>query len=342
MQLAYNLLIARLQRAFCSITISLWPIARNAFDPRDVRIIMRPLEGKEYVVSDHLGSTRAVISDMGAILERKDYKPFGEVLATAGTGARTGYINREEDGESGLGSNGVRHYEPEYGRFTSVDVLWAEYAAHQPYQYSLNQPISMFDNGGQWVQAMDAKAREAIRQSVPSRFRSSISFSEQGILNIAPVKAAARGEDVNSNIAILSRLAENNETILVNTTATGYNFKDRATGRQGYVNFYSYNAGITLPPTSVAEKLGLDKGISTSSSGMYEVHINVNQNAKPFGETAAHELYAHVSLLLQAILGKVDPKAGIHQRKAVVGKGNVETNAMLEERIKLVESEAGK
>ena len=323
-------------------TISLWPVARHAYGARGVHIISRPLGGREYVVSDHLGSTKAVVSDMGAILERKDYKPFGSVLATAGTGARTGYIDRDEDNESGLGSYGVRLYEPEYGRFTSVDVLWEEYGAQQPYQYALNQPISLFDHGGQWVQAMDAKAREAIHQSVQSRFRSSISFSEQGKLKIAPLKTAAHGEDVNSNIAILSRLAENNETILVNTTTTGYNFKDRATGSQAYVRFNSYNAGITLPPTSVAEKLELDKGMPTSNNGMFEVHINANQKAKPFGETAAHELYAHVSLILQAILGNVDPKAGIHQPMWIVGKGKTETNKILEERIKSVESEAGK
>ena len=120
---------------------------------------MRPLGGKEYVVSDHLGSTRAVISDMGAILERKDYKPFGEVLATAGTGARTGYINREEDGESGLGSYGVRLYEPEYGRFTSVDVLWAEYPETSPYQYAHNNCTSFSDPSGLIVEFADDEFR---------------------------------------------------------------------------------------------------------------------------------------------------------------------------------------
>ena len=142
-------------------TISLWPVARHAYGARGVHIISRPLGGREYVVSDHLGSVRAVVSDMSAILERKDYKPFGSALTTAGTGARTGYIDREEDGESGLGSCGVRLYEPEYGRFTSVDVLWEEYGAFQPYHYSFNSPLVLSDNTGLGPGDEYKSAREA-------------------------------------------------------------------------------------------------------------------------------------------------------------------------------------
>ncbi|MBU3680245.1 MAG: hypothetical protein FGM32_11700, partial [Candidatus Kapabacteria bacterium] len=58
------------------------------------------------------------------------------------------YIGREHDNESDLGFYGVRLYEPEYGRFLSTDVLWGKYLPLQPYQYSLNQPISLSDPDG--------------------------------------------------------------------------------------------------------------------------------------------------------------------------------------------------
>jgi len=76
------------------------------------------------------------------------YAPFGSVLTTTGTGQRTGYIGREADSETGLGNYGVRLYEPEYGRFMSVDVLWGEYEGWQPYQYALNAPTIFTDIDG--------------------------------------------------------------------------------------------------------------------------------------------------------------------------------------------------
>jgi len=76
------------------------------------------------------------------------YAPFGSVISSTGTGQRTGYIGREADNETGLGNYGVRLYEPEYGRFMSVDVLWGEYEGWQPYQYALNAPLSFRDFSG--------------------------------------------------------------------------------------------------------------------------------------------------------------------------------------------------
>ncbi|KAB2892587.1 MAG: hypothetical protein F9K28_11455 [Bacteroidetes bacterium] len=76
------------------------------------------------------------------------YAPFGSVLTTTGTGQRTGYIGREADNETGLGNYGVRLYEPEYGRFMSVDVLWEKRAYANPYHYCLNMPLTSTDASG--------------------------------------------------------------------------------------------------------------------------------------------------------------------------------------------------
>jgi RHS repeat-associated protein len=152
-----------LEGGFCGEplnTLAMWPIERNTFGARGVRMIQRPAGGKEYVISDHLGSTRAVVSDQGQILERMDYRPFGEVITANGEGARTGFIDREEDGESGLGSFGVRLYEPEYGRFTSVDPLWQKYTAVIPYQYCRASPISLLDRTGFGEQEVNKLANQ--------------------------------------------------------------------------------------------------------------------------------------------------------------------------------------
>ena len=76
------------------------------------------------------------------------YAPFGSVLTTTGTGQRTGYIGREADNETCLGNYGVRLYEPEYGRFMSVDVLWGSMVDWNPYHYSHASPIVRKDGSG--------------------------------------------------------------------------------------------------------------------------------------------------------------------------------------------------
>jgi len=43
---------------------------------------------------------------------------------------------------------GVRMYEPEYGRFMSVDPMWAATGHFTPYSYASNSPIGASDRSG--------------------------------------------------------------------------------------------------------------------------------------------------------------------------------------------------
>ncbi|WKZ78452.1 MAG: RHS repeat-associated core domain-containing protein [Candidatus Kapaibacterium sp.] len=138
-----------IEGAFCGQpSVWLWPVEYNSYGPANTRVILRPNGTKEYVIADHLGSPRITVNDQGAILQHTTYTPFGSVLSSTGSGQRTGYIGREADNETGLGNYGVRLYEPEYGRFMSVDVLWGEYEGWQPYQYALSDPCSSKDPSG--------------------------------------------------------------------------------------------------------------------------------------------------------------------------------------------------
>mgnify|MGYP001627387859 CR=1 FL=1 len=42
----------------------------------------------------------------------------------------------------------MRYYDPTYGRFMSVDLLWAKYAPLQPYHYAGNEPVGRLDWSG--------------------------------------------------------------------------------------------------------------------------------------------------------------------------------------------------
>jgi len=99
---------------------------------------------KSYKIGDHLGSTRMMVTGT-SVSERSDYEPFGKREAVAGVGSRKGYIDREEDLETGMGNFGVRQMKE---RFWSPDPLWEKYRAWSPYTYSGNNPLKIIDPSG--------------------------------------------------------------------------------------------------------------------------------------------------------------------------------------------------
>ena len=107
---------------------------------------------KEYKVQDMLGSTRVAIepngSGGGVITGQYDYAPFGKVMWKNGLEKRLSFIDKEKDEESSLSDFGVRKYDDEIGRFTSIDVLWEKYRGLSPYQYCRNNPLILVDPSG--------------------------------------------------------------------------------------------------------------------------------------------------------------------------------------------------
>jgi len=101
---------------------------------------------KHIILTDRMGSTKMVISQ--ALTEKFDYLPFGKQVPDFDDDQRTAYIGMELDTESQLGDHGVRKVDYELGRFTTIDPLWEKYYAWSPYQYSMNNPISLADWNG--------------------------------------------------------------------------------------------------------------------------------------------------------------------------------------------------
>jgi len=59
----------------------------------------------KYITADHLGSVRIVVKGDGSVLSRHDYKPFGEMIPSTGTGSgqrqqitEYGGVDGERDG----------------------------------------------------------------------------------------------------------------------------------------------------------------------------------------------------------------------------------------------------
>jgi RHS repeat-associated protein len=110
----------------------------------------RIAEEKDGVVKlyhlDHLGSTRLVTDSTGAVVASYKFKAFGETEVSSGSfSTEYGFTGKPMDVGSGLSYYGARWYDPETGRFTSLDP--AKDGANW-YAYCNNNPIRIVDPDG--------------------------------------------------------------------------------------------------------------------------------------------------------------------------------------------------
>ena len=103
-----------------------------------------------YYLADHLGSTRSLVDGVGAVTAAYDYWPYGEVLATSGSGAtHFRFTGHERDAESSLDYMLERSYAYDVGRFLRPDPMQDEYPGISPYAYAANNPLKYVDPDGQ-------------------------------------------------------------------------------------------------------------------------------------------------------------------------------------------------
>jgi len=125
----------------------------NILRPDGTVIGRREGSDRFYYHRDHLGSTRAVVNASGTVVETQDYYPFGLQMPgrimTTGNSAKEKFTSHELDDEVDLYYMVARRYAPEFGRFLSVDPLADEFPGWSSYNYTLNNPINLFDPDGQ-------------------------------------------------------------------------------------------------------------------------------------------------------------------------------------------------
>jgi RHS repeat-associated protein len=108
----------------------------------------------QYYHVDVLGSVRAVTDASGTVLERHDYRPFGEdnqVLPAPGANSAR-FLGQQRD-QTKLDYFGARYFDMHVGRFTGVDPLLSPSAQMRPqkfnrYSYAENNPLRFSDTAG--------------------------------------------------------------------------------------------------------------------------------------------------------------------------------------------------
>jgi len=100
-----------------------------------------------YYLLDHLGSTRALTDSSGNISTSFGYDSFGN--ATGGPAPTAyGYTGRELDVDTGLMYYRARWYDPQQGRFVSMDPVGFRGGDVNLYAYVLNNPANFRDPTG--------------------------------------------------------------------------------------------------------------------------------------------------------------------------------------------------
>lgn len=106
----------------------------------------------EYFLKDHLGNTRAVVSEYNSIVQSTDYYPFGMRFGNTSSGNPNNdylYNGKELQEDLDWYDYGWRMYDPSLGRFHTLDPYAYVYQSYSPYSYALNNPIRFEDTYGE-------------------------------------------------------------------------------------------------------------------------------------------------------------------------------------------------
>jgi len=116
--------------------------------------------GTEYFMGDALGSVRQLTNSQGNVTLTKSYAPYGETLASSGSGVSSFAFTGEQTDASGLSYLRARYYASGTGRFLTRDTWGGD--ANSPmsfnrWMYVEGNPINLIDPTGQfpiWCKSM--------------------------------------------------------------------------------------------------------------------------------------------------------------------------------------------
>ncbi len=107
--------------------------------------------GWQYVVSDHVGSPRAILSSSGAVAESHKYWPYGEDTNTTPPTQKLAFALMERNDGAARYFDHARHQDYNLGRFVSVDHVRGVVRYPQTlnrYIYAGNNPLKFVDHTG--------------------------------------------------------------------------------------------------------------------------------------------------------------------------------------------------
>jgi RHS repeat-associated protein len=107
--------------------------------------------GMVWSLADRLGSIDLLTDANGVVVDKRSFDSFGRVLSETNPSVsfRYGYTGRERDLESGLSYYRARYYDPNVGRFISVDPIGFAAGDTNLYRYVGNSSTNAIDPSGE-------------------------------------------------------------------------------------------------------------------------------------------------------------------------------------------------
>ena len=206
------------------------------------RIARVASSGNRYYLADHLGSTRALVDDEGAVTATYDYWPYGDILATSGAeSTHFRFTGHERDSEAGLDYMIERSYAFDIGRFTRPDPMQDEYPGISPYAYANNNPLKYVDPDGRLLWKVVTKGLKVAGRAYDTAKRGKSLFKKDTWKDIGTdefvnfvdnVSTIAAGVwDANDVFAIIDLATDQGELAKRVTKGLGNPFKGKTPGQ---------------------------------------------------------------------------------------------------------------
>ena len=170
--------------------------------------------GITYLHTDALGSPVASSNAAGQVVERTHHEPYGAAIGKVVDGP--GYTGHVMDGLAGLVQMQQRYYDPETGRFLSVDPVTAyangDWRHFSRYAYAYNNPYKFTDPDGRvaqfvWGAVIGAGVEVFVQTAIQGK-----SFSQ---IDVSDVLIGAGAGALTGGIASASALAAAKGTVTV-------------------------------------------------------------------------------------------------------------------------------
>ena len=101
----------------------------------------------QYQLGDHLGSSNVVVDGSGDLINREEYRPYGESSFGSFAKKRYRFTGKERDEESGLYYHSARYYAPWLCRWTAPDPAGMVDGPNL-YAYVRGNPVRLVDPSG--------------------------------------------------------------------------------------------------------------------------------------------------------------------------------------------------
>ncbi len=279
----------------------------------------------EYHLKDHLGNTRVTFQPNGSTTtttQVAEYYPFGSSYLPISPAGTNKYLynskEKQDDVLSGTALDwydyGARFYDPQIGRWHTVDPLAEVNRKWSPYRYAYNNPMRFIDPDGmlETVKPADEEALEMIKNTLTTEDAKHIKLDKDGNIDRNSINSHTSKSD---NFKDLKEMVNSDKVVEVSTN-DNFDFVDnKGNNGNASMKYLPYDPkfsdpkdpnGNTVDGTTTGEGGFMGKilfpdrdGMQNSPDGTIKVIINSNLSDAAKAENYSHEGNAHALLYIR-------------------------------------------